>query len=137
MKKELTTEEAVKILLEDEYANWSHGGAVALVQYLESVEEDTSEDINMDRVAIRCDYAEYASAYEAMRQYQPEDMPIAEDTGVNENGHGMDLVEIAEAEEKMAMEWLQEHTTVIPFDDRITLTDGTVLGNSGVIIYQF
>lgn len=137
MKKELTTEEAVKILLEDENANWSRGGATALVQYLESMEEDTGEDIAMDHVALRCEFSEYESAYEAMRQYQPEDMPIAEDTGVDENGHGMDLVEIAEAEEKMAMEWLEERTTVIPFDDRITLTDGTVLGNKGVIIYQF
>lgn len=117
MKQSLTTEQAIDILLQDEYAGWSYSGARALVEYMEQLEEDLEQDIEMDRVALRCDYSEYKSAWEAMQQYQPDDMPTID-------SEGMDLVELGEAQEAAALEWLQDRTTVITFD-------------GGVIISQF
>jgi len=69
MKIELSTQEAVNILLEDEFANWSHNAALALIEYYESLEEDLGESIDLDRVAIRCEWSEYESVAEAVEDY--------------------------------------------------------------------
>ena len=72
MKKTLSTERAVQILLNDENANWTIQGAIALIEYLESIEDDIGETIEFDPIAIRCDYSEYQSAIEALSDYTSE-----------------------------------------------------------------
>ncbi|MDO8521526.1 MAG: hypothetical protein Q7S52_05420 [bacterium] len=94
--------------------NFSREGRRALYDYLESVEEDTGEQIELDVIAI----CEYLSAWDAMKEYQPEDMPV-------EGEEGDDLVEIGEKNEKAAREWLEEKTQVIDVE------------GGGVIILQF
>lgn len=59
MKQTLTTSQAADILRADENANWTYAGALALVEYLEEYEESTGEELELDVVAIRCDYAQY------------------------------------------------------------------------------
>lgn len=86
--------------------NFSRAGRRALYEYLTNYEEDTGEELELDPIAVCCDYSEYKSAYEAMEQYQPEDMPV-------EGDPGDDLTEIAEKNEKAARAWLEDHTTVI------------------------
>ena len=114
-----------RFLLSHSYKNnFTCEGLEALYDYLEQYSEDIGEDVEFDMIGLCCDYSEYESAWEAMKQYQPEDMPMAEDTGVDENGHGLDLVEIVEIEEAMALEWLENQTQVINFD-------------GGIIILQF
>lgn len=98
--------------------NFSYAGKRALFDYLESVEEDTGEEIELDTVALCCEYSEYNSAYEAMQEYQPKDMPV-------EGEAGDDLVEISEKNEKAAHDWLEEKTQVIDVE------------GGGVIILQF
>lgn len=98
---------------EDRKDTFRYEGKCALYDYLESYEEDTDTPVILDIITLCCEYTEYDSAYDAMYNYQPEDMPVCEDTGVDENGHGMDLVEIQQATEKMCHEWLEEQTTVI------------------------
>ena len=66
MIQTLTTTEAAELLLRDENAAWSRGGAYALIEYLEEHEEE-SAPMEFDRVAIRCDFNEYKSALEAAR----------------------------------------------------------------------
>lgn len=61
MKYSLTTNQAIDIMMHDECAKWTRAGARALVEYLEQLEEDTGEDIEMDLVALRCDWSEYTS----------------------------------------------------------------------------
>lgn len=61
----LTTSEVVDLLLSDEHADWSPAGARVLVEYLEGIEADTGQPVEFDRVAIRCDYSEYATACHA------------------------------------------------------------------------
>ena len=84
--------------------NFSRAGLMALYELLEEYEEGTGEEINIDFVALCCEYTEYSSAWEAMQEYQPEDMPTVEDS------EGMDLIELQEEEERLAMEWLEENT---------------------------
>jgi hypothetical protein len=49
--------------------NFSYHGLKALYEYLEQLSEDIGEDIELDVVAICCDYREYDSALECARDY--------------------------------------------------------------------
>lgn len=99
--------------------NFTYEGLTALYEYLEQYEQEIGEEIEFDMVALCCEYSEYDSAWEAMEQYQPEDMPTVDEPTSYEtrNGGGMDLVELGEAQEKLALEWLEERTQVIPVGD--------------------
>ncbi len=114
MKQTMTTSQIADELRRDESAGWSYAGARALAEFLESVEEDTGEEMVFDRVAIRCDFSEYSSALEAAEEYGFE--PGGEDGETEE--------EAAEANEAAALAWLYDQTSVIEFD-------------GGVIIRQF
>jgi hypothetical protein len=61
MKNTLTTSQAAHILIDDENARWSRAGAFALVEHLEQMEEECGQEIEFDRVALRCDWSEYDS----------------------------------------------------------------------------
>jgi len=57
----LTSNQAVTELLKDEYANWSLAAALALVEWLEELEDSSGEPIEFDPVALRCDFSEYTA----------------------------------------------------------------------------
>ena len=83
----LDTIQITNRLLDDAYGGWSYNGAYALAHYLESLTEDC-EPIELDVVALRCEFTEYATIEEVLEQYN--DIKDLED--------------------------LQDHTTVIEFD---------------------
>jgi hypothetical protein len=61
MKTTLTTSDIAHALKNDSNANWSWAGANALTEYLEDYEENSGEEMELDVVAIRCDFSEYSS----------------------------------------------------------------------------
>lgn len=63
--EELTAERFAELLTQDEYAQWSYQGALALYDYF----EELGEDIEMDAVAIRCDYHEYETRQDLLDDY--------------------------------------------------------------------
>ena len=72
----LSTDEATRLLKKDDNADWSWSGSLALIEYLEELEEQTNQKIEFDQIAIRCDYCEYSSILEAAKDYDfipPED----------------------------------------------------------------
>jgi|688.fasta_scaffold263332_2 hypothetical protein len=69
MKKTLTTHDIANELKNDNNANWSWAGALAIAEYLEEWESDTGEEMEFDRVAIRCDFSEYSSLQEWATDY--------------------------------------------------------------------
>ena len=87
--------------------NFSHNGKIALFDYLENYEEETGEKIELDIVALCCDYAEYKTALEGAQNYGYEEVVDLEPHG------SVDLQEVAELEEKQAREWLEDRTQVI------------------------
>lgn len=99
MIQTLSTYAAASMLKDDQYANWSMAGATAIVEHLEQLEEETGTPIEMDVVAIRCDYSEYETAVEAATEY----------------GFEVDDEEDEEEQEEAAIKWLEERTTVIQF----------------------
>jgi hypothetical protein len=73
MKKTLTTYDIAHELLQDTNAAWTRAGAFALAEYLEEYEESTGEEMEMDIVAIRCDFSEYSSLEDWASDYGMED----------------------------------------------------------------
>jgi hypothetical protein len=73
----LTTHQAADILTNDTHAGFSYQGAIALVEYLEDLEEDTGEPMCFDPVAIRCDFTEYETytewAKDNLTDWNPEE----------------------------------------------------------------
>ena len=100
MKQTLTTNQAADLLMADKDAGWSYAGARALVEHLESIEDDTGEEIEFDAVALRCDFSEYPNAREAAEEcgWEPDEDADSEEA------------------EKAALEWLNDRTEVITFD---------------------
>jgi hypothetical protein len=70
---------------------FSYKGLKALFDYLEEYEDSVGEEIELDVIAICCDYTEYDSLEDFWQEYDKEDFPNIE-----------------------AIEW---HTQFIPIDD--------------------
>lgn len=93
--------------------NFSYEGKRALFEYLEELEESTGEEIELDVVALCCDYAEYATAADCIAEtgyavtFQPDEDEAPE--------------EAAERHEAECLEYLQDNTTVIEFDGGIII----------------
>jgi hypothetical protein len=112
MKETLSTNEVAERLLADENANWTWAGAQALAEYLEELEADMGEEIEFDRVAIRCDFSEWESLQEWVQDYFTnyiDRLCIEKD---------MDEDEIDEA----IRDYINDHGTLIEFDGGIIVS---------------
>ena len=70
----------------DRKDQFSYEGLKALFEYLEQYEDDTGEEVELDIIALCCDYCEYESLAEFHGEYDADDYPdwdkIAEYTSV-------------------------------------------------------
>jgi hypothetical protein len=78
--------------------SFSYEAKRALFNYLEELEEDCGMDIELDVIALDCDYCEYGNATEAAREYDCE-----------------------EETEEYCLNWLYERTQVIPFNSGVII----------------
>jgi len=87
--------------------NFSYDGLKALFDYLEDLSEDCGTEIELDVVAICCEFSEYDTALEIAKEYgfEPD-----ED---NDN----------EDQEAAALEFLEYHTSVITFGSGVIIQD--------------
>lgn len=108
------------VLLADEYASWTYGATKALFDYYEQLSEDIGEDIELDRVAIRCEWTEYNSAKEASDQY----------------GRYYDINDTPKNIEAQAREWLESRTTVLDVENIDTSASEYRTINS-ILVMQF
>jgi hypothetical protein len=69
MKTTLNTSDIARALKSDADAAWTWDGARALAEYLEQLEEDTGEEMELHVCAIRCDFSEYESLEEWAADY--------------------------------------------------------------------
>ncbi len=69
-KSNITFSEFVKEFEGSSYEhNFSRIGKIALYDYLSDLEEETGEEIELDIVALCCDYTEYENLKECFSQY--------------------------------------------------------------------
>lgn len=59
-------------------SQFSYAGRIALFEYLESYEEETGQEIELDVVALCCEYCEYDSL-EEFQEYYGKDYECIED----------------------------------------------------------
>jgi len=107
MKQTLTTSQVADMLMQDDNAAWSYAGARALAEHLEEIDRESEQEMDFDRVAIRCEFSEYTSATEAAGNY---DWEPGEDADEDEA-------------EKSALQYLQDRTTVIKFTGGVIIQD--------------
>jgi hypothetical protein len=105
--------------------NFSYHGLKALYEHLEQLSEDIGEDIELDIVAICCDYSEHDSAFACAKEYGYGEL---EDEKIEDEGR----------QEADALEWLQDRTAVIEVeghDYSNGITDAPLV--KSIIIQQF
>ena len=56
-------------LLADDNASWTYEDAGALYDYYEDFSDDTGEDVELDRVALRCEWTRADSIDEVIEDY--------------------------------------------------------------------
>jgi hypothetical protein len=83
---------------------FSRAALFALFDYLESYEEDCGVELELDPIAICCEWAEYPSALAAAKEY----------------GFGEVCGDDTDCEPE-AMEWLREHTQVVEFTGGVVI----------------
>ena len=111
MKNNLCTSEAAHLLLNDEYASWSYNGAYALVRYLMELEDETGEEIEFDRVAIRCDFSQYESLQDWANEY-----------GLDCIDLGVESDDEDETKEEAIRDFIQDRGQLIEFDGGIIVS---------------
>ena len=91
--------------------NFSYEGLGALYDWLIDMEDTSESEIELDVIALCCDFSEYNSALGCAEDYGYEE-------GVDLEPHGsVDLLEVAELEKAQAIEWLNDRTVVIRVGD--------------------
>ena len=108
--KSLSTKYIAQALRDDQYAGWSYHGAFALAEHLETLAENSREPIELDIVALRCDYNEYESAAAACSMISS--TPLESE------------FKDSEEYEEACLRWLQDRTTVLLFNGGIIIKDG-------------
>jgi hypothetical protein len=87
--------------------NFSYEGLAALFDYLEDLEDSIGEEMELDVIALCCDFSEYTDLNDVVSCY---DIQLDDDSDEDERA-------------QQVIEWLQERTTVIEFDDGIIIQD--------------
>ena len=81
--------------------NFTYSGLKALYEYLEEYEESTGEEIELDVIALCCDYSEYESLQEAYEEYNDDD---------EEGSTGEEM-----------QDYFEENTQIITFDEGVII----------------
>lgn len=87
----------------DRYDQFGYAALRALFDYLEEFEESTGQEMELDVIALCCDWTAYSSAVEAFQ----------------ETGDGSINIADNEDAEEQCLDWLQDQTSVIEFNGGI------------------
>lgn len=87
--------------------NFSYAGLCALFDWLEELGEETGQEVELDVVALCCEFSEYGSALEACENYDFE--PDEDDQ--------------EDDQEDEALDWLRQRTAIITFPGGIIIQD--------------
>lgn len=88
--------------------NFSRSGSYALAEYLEEYEESTGEELELDPISIACDFTEWDTLEDCIREM------------VTEDEYGLFKDEDGFCDE-LIRDYLQDNTTLIEFDGGIII----------------
>jgi len=124
MYEKLTTTDVANKLLADENAGWSRAGAYALAEYLQELEDDIGEEFELDVVALRCEYSEYPSAAEAVKDYDESiyNEIASEANELYEDGPFKDEF-VKEHIERECLQWYNDYSWAQAFEGGVLVRD--------------
>lgn len=121
---------------ENKNGNFTYKGLRALFEYLETLEEDTGYKIELDVIALCCDYSEYTDLKEYFNNYRHEEFinekkEEFEDLLKSDNDFNYKEDEfynwLSEQYNEEVEEEINNNTTLIKFED--DLNDGFIIQN--------
>ena len=119
MKTTLSTTEAAHRLMNDNDANWSYAGAVALCEYLEELEEDIGEEIEFCPVSLRCDYSQSDSLQDWLMGHHG---VSTLDFALEYSGIDMDGTEDTDEIDDLIRSYIRDHGTLLEFNGGIIVS---------------
>jgi hypothetical protein len=122
MKKILNTYDIANALLADSNASWTCAGAYALAEYLEEYEESTGEELELEVVAIRCDFSEYTSLQEWASDYFRDESQAADELGLDLDMDGETVTNDEQEIEEAIREYIQDHGSLVEFDGGVIVS---------------
>ena len=119
MKTTHSTYQIADALHRDDNANWSWNGVRALAEYLEQLEEETGEEMELDVCAIRCDFSESTSLQDWLMEYHgAETLAFAlQRSGIDTEGD-----EDEDEIDDLIRSYVQDHGTLIEFDGGVIVS---------------
>ena len=120
MKTTLSTSDIARALKSDEDAAWSWNGAKALAEYLEQIEEDTGEEMELDVCAIRCDFSESESLQDWIVEYQGVETL---ESALQRSGIDLDGDEDSEEIDDLIRSFIQDNGQLIEFDGGVVISN--------------
>ena len=102
---------------------FSYSALKAMYEYYEQLEDDCETRIEFDMIALCCEWTEYASLEEAYKEHYGDDSDLPEDQ--------------RRTDEDQQREYFEDNTQTIEFDGTVELSDGTIIGDKGVLVAQF
>ena len=119
MKTTHSTYQIADALHSDDNANWSWNGVRALAEYLEQLEEETGEEMELDVCAIRCDFSESTSLQDWLMEYHgAETLAFAlQRSGIDTEGD-----EDEDEIDDLIRSYVQDHGTLIEFDGGVIVS---------------
>lgn len=109
MKIKLSTNEITHLLYNDENADWTFKGSLALAEHLEELEDDLGIEQDFDLVAIRGSYTEYETLQEIADDY-----PIV---------RLFDLDAEKEESDEIIREYVRDRGTLIEFEGGVIISE--------------
>lgn len=85
--------------------SFSYEGLCALFDWLEELGEETGQEVELDVIALCCEFSEYDSALEACENYDFEPDPD----------------DVEDDQEDEALDWLRQRTAIITFPGGIII----------------
>jgi len=122
MKKTLSKYDIANELVQDENANWSSAGALALAEFLEEYEENTGEEIEFDRVAIRCDFSEYSRLEDWALDYFSDSKQASDAMGIELDMDGETWTGDDEEIQDDIRSYIQDNGQLIEFEGGIIVS---------------
>ena len=120
MKITVNKNQVANALKNDQYAAWSYAGAMALAEYYEELEECIwpPEELELDVVAIRCEYSEFSSLHDWIIEYYGKSLNDA----IKDAGIDLDGEETEEEREELIRDYICDHGQLIEFTGGIIVS---------------
>jgi len=122
MKNTLTNYEIAHELLQDENAAWTRAGAFALADYFESIEMETNEELELDVVAIRCDFSEYSSLEDWAVDYFSDSKQASDAMGLELDMDGETWISDEGEIRDAIRSYIQDNGQLVEFDGGIIVS---------------